>query len=157
MRVVSVAYLGLTADLPLPTAGTDASSARFWPVDDLGTADGPELAFDHTHILRDGVERARAKLEYSTLASAFVEEPFTIADLRRVYEAVWDVELHAANFRRKVLSVPEFVKATGRERATGRAPAELFTRGAAATLTPPILRPHRTVSTKRPGRARASR
>ncbi len=141
MRVVSVAYLGLTADLPSPVAGSDAASARFWPVDDLGTAEGPELAFDHALILGDGVERARAKLEYSTLAAAFVEEPFTIADLRRVYEAVWGVQLHAANFRRKVLSVPGFVVATGHDRPTGRAPAELYTRGPAASLTTPILRP----------------
>ncbi|MGZ4784150.1 MAG: NUDIX hydrolase, partial [Acidimicrobiales bacterium] len=113
MRVVSVAYLGMMADIPTPVTGSDAASARFWPVDDLGTAEGPELAFDHALILGDGVERVRAKLEYSTLAAEFVEEPFTIADLRRVYEAVWGVQLHAANFRRKVLSVAGFVVATG--------------------------------------------
>jgi len=141
MRVVSVAYLGLMPDLPRPLAGTDASDARFWPVADLWGDDTPTLAFDHEVIIADAVERARAKLEYSTLATAFVEEPFTIADLRRIYEAVWSVALHPANFRRKVLSVPGFVVATGEDRPTGRGRAELYRRGDVAYLHPPILRP----------------
>ncbi len=141
MRVVSVAFVAMTADLPSPVAGTDAAAARFWPVDDIETADGPDLAFDHSQILRDGVARVQAKLEYSTLAASFVDEPFTLADLRRVYEAVWGAPLHAANFRRKVLATPGFVVATGEERPTGRAPAELYTRGTATDLVPPILRP----------------
>jgi 8-oxo-dGTP diphosphatase len=141
MRIVSVAYLGLMPDLPRPLAGTDAADARFWPIADLWSDDGPELAFDHAQIVADAVDRARSKLEYTTLATGFVEEPFTIADLRRVYEAVWSVELHPANFRRKVLSTPGFVVPTGEDRPTGRGRAELYRRGDITSLHPPILRP----------------
>jgi 8-oxo-dGTP diphosphatase len=141
MRVVSVAYLAFAANLPRPAPGTDAADARFWPVTDLTDADRPALAFDHDRILADGVDRARAKLEYTSLAATFLDEPFTIADLRRVYEAVWGVELHPANFRRKVLSTPGFVVPTGEERATGRGWAELYTRGATTQLHPALLRP----------------
>lgn len=141
MRVVSVAYLGLMPDLPRPLAGTDAAEARFWPIADLWGDDAPKLAFDHDQIVVDGVERARAKLEYTSLGTGFVEEPFTIADLRRVYEAVWSVPLHPANFRRKVLSTPGFVIATGEERPTGRGHADLYRRGDVTQLHPPMLRP----------------
>lgn len=141
MRVVSVAYLGLVPDLPRPAGATDATDARFWPVDDLGGQDGPTLAFDHAGIVADAVERARAKLEYTSLATSFVDEPFTLADLRRVYEAVWGVSLHPANFRRKILSTPEFVVPTGEDRATGRGWAGLYRAGAAANLHPALLRP----------------
>lgn len=139
MRVISVAYLAFVPDLPSPAAGSDAAEARYWPVGDIDSQ--PELAFDHHRILTDGVERARAKLEYTGLAATFLEEPFTIADLRRVYEAVWGVELHPANFRRKVLSTPGFVVPTGDERPTGRGWAELYTRGSTTTLHPALLRP----------------
>jgi 8-oxo-dGTP diphosphatase len=140
MRVISVAYLALVADLPGPMAGTDAADARLWSLAEL---DGgrPELAFDHRRILDDAVERARAKLEYTSLATTLVLEPFTIGDLRRVYEAVWAVELHAANFRRKVLATPGFVEPTGERGPTGRGWAELFTRGTTAQLHPALLRP----------------
>lgn len=141
MRVVSVAYLGLMPDLPRPLAGTDADEARFWPISDLADHDGPQLAFDHEVIVADAVERARAKLEYTSLATAFVEEPFTMSDLRRVYEAVWSVELHPANFRRKVLSADGLVVPTGEDRPTGRGRAELYRRGTVTQLHPPMLRP----------------
>lgn len=141
VRVVSVAYLGLLPDLPAPKA--DAEVARFWPVEDIGTPEGPVLAFDHDVIVSDAVERARAKLEYTTLATAFCEDLFTLADLRRVYEAAWGVALDAPNFRRKVLSAPGFVVPLGETAAPrgGGRPAELYRRGDAALLHPPMLRP----------------
>ena len=72
MRVVSVAWLVLAPDLPSPTAGTDAADASWRPVDDA-LASG-RLAFDHATIIRDGLERARAKLEYSSLGASFCPE-----------------------------------------------------------------------------------
>jgi 8-oxo-dGTP diphosphatase len=136
MRVISVAYLAFAPDLPRPSAGSDAEEARYWPVEDVDTG---ELAFDHGRILGDAVERARAKLEYTSLGASFLEEPFTVAELRRVYEAVWGRELHPANFRRKVLATPGFLTATGEERATGRGWAQLYVRGGTTTLHPAIL------------------
>ena len=97
MRVVSVAYLAMAPDLPDPVAGTDAADARWWPVEDAVTA---RLAFDHRRILRDGIERARAKLEYTSLGTAFCPREFTVSRLRRVYEAVWATELDPRNFHR---------------------------------------------------------
>jgi hypothetical protein len=47
------------------------------------------LAFDHTSILRNALERARSKLEHTTVATVFCAEPFTVSDLRRVYEVMW--------------------------------------------------------------------
>ena len=138
MRVISVAYVGFMPDLPAPSAGSDAASVRWWEVEDL-----PDLAFDHARIVDDGVERARSKLEYTALAASFLAEPFTLSELRRVYEAVWGVDLHVGNFRRKVLSTVGFVGPVGEKSqpSSGGRPAELYRRGPAVTLHPAMLRP----------------
>lgn len=143
MRVVSVAYLAFAPDLPDPAAGTDAREAAWVPMNDRPA----ELAFDHATILADGLERARAKLEYSPLATKFVGEQFTIAELRAVYETVWGEPLHAGNFHRKVLSVPGFVESTGATTehggARGGPRAKLYRAGDARLLHPPLLMPSR--------------
>jgi 8-oxo-dGTP diphosphatase len=136
-RVVSVAYLALAPDLPIPTAGSDARAARWVPVDQVRG----NLAFDHTKILDDAVERARTHLELTTLATAFCRPTFTMGDLRKVYEVVWGVPLDPRNFSRKVISTDGFILPTGAKRApeTGR-PAALYQRGPAQILNPPLLR-----------------
>ncbi|MFE9740247.1 NUDIX domain-containing protein [Streptomyces sp. NPDC006477] len=168
MRVVSVAHLALAPDLPAPRAGGDANSARWAPVEELlgedmiagtvvsadgaeadddpegtGKSGGPEaLAFDHARILADGVERARSKIEYSSLATAFCPPEFTVGELRRVYEAVWGVSLDPRNFHRKVTGTPGFlVPAGGTTTRQGGRPAQLFRAGGATLLNPPMLRP----------------
>ncbi|HEU4349758.1 MAG TPA: NUDIX domain-containing protein [Actinoplanes sp.] len=142
MRVVSVAYLAFAPSLPDPRAGGDASAALWVPVDEAG-----ELAFDHGRILADGLDRARSKLEYTPLATAFVGPEFTISELRAVYAAVWGEDLHAGNFHRKVLSVPGFVESTGETSARGGERggprARLYRAGDARLLHPALLRPTR--------------
>jgi 8-oxo-dGTP diphosphatase len=137
MRVVTVAHLALVADPPDPRAGSDAAAARWAPVDDVL----PGLAFDHDRVLRDGVDRARSKLEYTALAASFCGPSFTVAELRRVYEAVWGRPLDPRNFHRKVTTAAGFLEPTGETTTRdGGRPAQLYRRGPAALLHPPLLR-----------------
>jgi 8-oxo-dGTP diphosphatase len=139
-RVVSVAYLALVPDLPTPVAGTDAASAKWVAVAEL-LDDPRRLAFDHHRILTEAVERARAKLEYSPLAAAFCPDEFTISELRGIYEAVWGVLLDPRNFHRKATKTDGFVVPLGATTTRdGGRPAQLFRRGPAATLHPPLTR-----------------
>lgn len=138
-RVVSVAWVALGASLPDPRPDTDADRAEWVPVEE---ALGRSLAFDHAQILADGVERARSKLEYTTLATAFCGPTFTLPELRRVYVAVWGGEegLDPRNFQRKVLGAEGFVAETGEiVRGRGR-PAKVYRAGGERGLHPPIMR-----------------
>lgn len=143
MRVVSIAHVAILPNLPNPVAGSDASRSRWWSVNDLFSPDdAPPIAFDHIDIIKDGLNRVRAKLEYSPIATSFLDETFTLGDLRRIYEEVWGVEMHPGNFRRKVLSTPGFVKpvnAKGESKFDEGRTASLYAKGDAVTLYPPIL------------------
>ena len=137
-RIVSVAYLAVLPSLPQPTAGTDAVAAGWQPAAEMLER---RLPFDHSAVLAAGVERARSKLEYTSLATAFVGPTFTIADLRRVYEITWGRPLDPGNFHRKVLGSEGFVQRVDGERSGGRGrPAALYQKGHATLLNPPILR-----------------
>jgi 8-oxo-dGTP diphosphatase len=140
-RVVSIAYLALAPALPMPRAGSDAADAAWLPAAVLLAGPPPELAFDHHAILADGVERARAKLEYTPLATAFCPPVFTVAQLRRVYEIVWGTTLDPRNFHRKVTGTDGFlVPAGGTTMGERGRPAQLYRKGDAEYLHPPLLR-----------------
>lgn len=159
LHVASVAYFALAPNLPDPQAGSDAATARYWPIDDLDldaqrdawlarepyAGEAPALAYDHALILSDSLERVRSKLEYTALATEFVTEPFSLNDLRRVYTAVWGVAPDLANFRRKVLSTEGFVVTAARSDVAptenGGRPPLLYNRGKAVLLHPAMLRP----------------
>ncbi len=140
MRVVSTAYLALSPVKPEPTPGTDAAAAHWVPV---AEALAGTLAFDHAEILAAGVERARAKLEYTTLATSLAGPQFTLGELQHVYEATWGCSLERANFRRKVLATQGFVAKTRRRRVgeAGGAPAAVYRPGHGQLLVPPMMRP----------------
>jgi 8-oxo-dGTP diphosphatase len=143
-RVVSVAYLAVVREVGPVEGGSDAARAMLVPIEELlGRRPKRELAFDHRDILRDAVERAREKLETTSLATSFVDTEFTMSELRGVYEAIWGVRLDPANFRRQVLS-REFIRPTDKRASSGPEggkPAEKYRATKTRGLRSPILRP----------------
>jgi 8-oxo-dGTP diphosphatase len=146
MNVVTIAYLAVLRDVGMLAAGSDAAAASLLPVSDV-LSGKIELAFDHRQIVHDAVERVRVELEVTGVATAFVGTTFTLAELRAVYEAVWGVQLDAANFRRSIVAEDGWVIPTGRRAQPGPAggrPAELYRAGRAWSHGGPIHRLQRT-------------
>jgi 8-oxo-dGTP diphosphatase len=150
MNVVTIGYLAVIRDVGAVEAGSDAAAAALLPVSDV-LKGKVALAFDHRQIVRDAVERVRVELEVSGIATAFVGPTFTMAELRAVYEAIWGVQLDAANFRRSVVTEDGWVIPTGRRTRPGPAggrPAELYRAGRAWRSGGPIHRLQRNEERK---------
>ncbi len=159
MDVVTVAYL---ATIPRPQvlhAGTDAAEARWSPVADVLDGARP-LAFDHARIVADARERLASDLERTDAVLSLLPDEFTVAELRRAYEAVWRLDLPPAeragyeldrrNVRRSLAGEDgSFLAPTGRSTADvpdssrpGR-PAAIHRPTAAWRDGSPIRRPRR--------------
>jgi 8-oxo-dGTP diphosphatase len=112
-RVVSIVYWALVRSEEAELAAV-GENVRWFAADDL-----PSLAFDHNAIVDYALWRLRTKVEYSRIAHAFLGETFTLAELRRVHEAVLRRALDPANFRRQMESSTAII-ATGEHLSGGR-------------------------------------
>lgn len=142
MPVLSVAYVAFLSLKAQPSAGRHTTAARWVEVQTAGgraVVTAPShmpVAFDHADIVADGVERAASKLEWTPLATAFLEDTFTITDIRQVYEAIWGQPLSPPNFHRKAISTFGFIQPAKGKRCN----AQLYQRGRAVILDPPVNR-----------------
>lgn len=121
-RVISVAYYALVpGDQPVLRADTDAAEASWFPVNGL-----PRLAFDHGKIVQAGLERLKAKLEYTNVALGLLPSRFTLSELQKVYEIILGRELDKRNFRKRILALG-LVEETGKWSSGGaHRPAQLY-------------------------------
>ena len=101
LRVVSVAYWAVCANLALPDADEDSATSKLAPVSELESG-SMTLALDHADTAMEALERLRGKLEYTSVAARFCPPEFTIRSLRRAYEAVWNSRIDPGNFHRNV-------------------------------------------------------
>ena len=62
----------------------------------------PELAFDHNLQVAQAVERLRNKSSYSTLPCWLLPEKFTLTQLQRIYEQIFDESVTRGTFRTRL-------------------------------------------------------
>lgn len=121
-RVITVAYYALVpSDKLTLQAASDAEAVGWFAIDAL-----PKLAFDHAEIIKMAHQRLVAKLDYSTLAFAFLPKKFTLSELQAVYETIQQQEMDKRNFRKWILAL-EQIEETKEERRSGQhRPARLY-------------------------------
>ena len=95
---------------------SDASAAAFFPVKDILNKDGDiynkRLAFDHSEILQDAVNMFAKNIMTEPLAFSLCEKEFTLAEVRGVYQAFWDIvygfnKIEIGNFQNKLLKLED--------------------------------------------------
>ncbi|MEW9267847.1 NUDIX hydrolase [Kineococcus endophyticus] len=112
-RVVSVVYSALVRNHEA-AAAVEGENVRWTSADDC-----TGLAFDHDGIVQYALWRLRSKVQFAHVAQHFLDEQFSLAQLRGVHEAVLQRPLDPANFRRQVEGSGTVVE-TGERQTGGR-------------------------------------
>lgn len=98
-RTVSVVFFAL-----IQIDEHDKEAARnhnaYW----IGLDKRPELIFDHEEMVRRAIEHLRYKAALHPIGFELLPELFTIPQLQKLYEAIYNTPLDRRNFSRKLLS-----------------------------------------------------
>ncbi len=86
----------------------------------------PNLVLDHNQMVQDALGRLRRKARYQPIGFELLPEKFTIPQLQQLYEAIYQKELDARNFRKKVLSYNVLIKLEEKDKSSSRRGAFLY-------------------------------
>lgn len=99
-RVISVVFFALIDIQKHDNDLVREQGAVWWSLGKL-----PELIFDHEDMIRKALNRLQQKAGYSLVGTELLPEKFTLLQLRRLYEALYQRKFDAGNFRKKILSL----------------------------------------------------
>ena len=121
-RVITVAYYSLVR-MPKfnPKASSFAKSAGWAPVKEV-----QDLAFDHYEILQSGLEQLKRKIKIQPIGFNLLPEKFTLSQLHKLYECIYDKELDKRNFRRKILNLNILTNLDEKQIGVPHKPSQLF-------------------------------
>lgn len=117
-RVITVAYFALiNSDKIKLMASTDVSDAEWFSISKI-----PALSFDHKKILDYAIQRLRWKFEYTKIAFSLLPKKFSLGELQKIYEIVFEKKIDKRNFRKKILSLDILKKESIKKDAPYRPP-----------------------------------
>jgi 8-oxo-dGTP diphosphatase len=111
-RTVSVAYFALINIAHHDYEVAAQYHAKWFVVNDL-----PEnILFDHPQMIRAAIERLSYKAALHPIGFELLPERFTIPQLQKLYEAIFQKHFDKRNFSRKVLSTHLLIKTTEKDK-----------------------------------------
>ncbi|GAB3280036.1 NUDIX domain-containing protein [Larkinella harenae] len=105
VRTVSVAYFSLVKIADYESKISGAFQARWFSIYDL-----PPLLFDHGDMVDLAIKRLRYKAAQHPIGFELLNEKFTLPQLKKLYDAIYNTEFDKRNFSRKILSTNLLIK-----------------------------------------------
>ncbi|CCH00366.1 NUDIX hydrolase [Fibrella aestuarina BUZ 2] len=106
-RTLSVVYYSLVNIDDQDPAALRAHNASW-----IDLANRPELIFDHDQMVEAALRQLRYKAALYPVGFELLPEKFTVPQLQKLYEAIYNVKLDRRNFSRRILST-ELLLGTG--------------------------------------------
>ncbi|OIN58112.1 NUDIX hydrolase [Arsenicibacter rosenii] len=104
-RTISVAYFALVNVADYASKISETYQARWFSLYDL-----PVLLFDHGQMVDLAIKRLRYKAAQHPIGFELLPEKFTIPQLKKLYDAIYNTEFDKRNFSRKILSTDLLIK-----------------------------------------------
>lgn len=88
--------------------------------------DMPNLVLDHDQMVADALAQVRLKASYQPIGFELLPEKFTIPNLQRLYEAIYQKKFDDRNFRKKILALDVITKLDEKDKSTSKKGAFLY-------------------------------
>jgi 8-oxo-dGTP diphosphatase len=119
-RVVTIAYYSLVPmDKCSLHASSFAKSAEWIAIDEI-----KELAFDHFDIFQAALKKLREKIATHPIGFNLLPEKFTLGQLHKLYEALFDKVIDKRNFRRKILKLDILTSLDEKQKGVAHKPSK---------------------------------
>lgn len=115
VRTISVAYFSLVKVADYESKISETFQARWFSIYDL-----PPLLFDHADMVDLAIKRLRYKAAQHPIGFELLPEKFTIPQLKKLYDAVYNTEFDKRNFSRKILSTNLLIKLEEKQKGFSR-------------------------------------
>ncbi|MGY5847783.1 NUDIX hydrolase [Salegentibacter sp. HM20] len=120
-RCISIAHYALIRLSDYDRELVEKHGAHWYSLDEL-----PNLVLDHNKMLQDALHRLRKNARYQPIGFELLPEKFTIPQLQKLYEVIYQNELDSRNFRKKLLSLNLLIKLDEKDKSTSRRGAFLY-------------------------------
>jgi 8-oxo-dGTP diphosphatase len=115
VRTISVAYFSLVKMADYESKIMGAFQAQWFSIYDL-----PPLLFDHGDMVDLSIKRLRYKAAQHPIGFELLNEKFTLPQLKKLYDAIYNTAFDGRNFSRKILSTNLLIKLAEKQKGFSR-------------------------------------
>lgn len=120
-RVLSAAYYSLIRIDDHDSKLLEEHNAKWIEIDKV-----PSLIFDHNEMVDKALKRLKRRCKSQPVGFELLPEKFTIPQLQKLYEAVFQKELDRRNFRNKILAMDFIDRLDEKDKSSSRKGAFLY-------------------------------
>ena len=120
-RVVSVAYYSLIRLREFELKSVASYDAHWFDLQEI-----PELILDHGAMVRDAIAQLKNKAKHQPIGFRLLPALFSIPELQKLYESIYQKTLDPRNFRKKILSLDVLTKTNKKDKTGSKKGAFLY-------------------------------
>ena len=120
-RVISVTYYALIRIDEHDTELVGEKGGKWWPITAV-----PELIFDHSKMVNDALVKLQYNATFNLIGRELLPTNFTLTQLHNLYNAIFQKNFNAGNFRKKLATLNVLEKLPKKETLSSKRGAYFY-------------------------------